>query len=68
MTNAAEDRLQLDQFLKLMGIVDSGGQAKHLIKSGIVTVNSELETRRGRKLKVGDVVEIESSRWVVETF
>jgi ribosome-associated protein len=48
--------LTLDQFLKFCGVVSSGGQAKLAIQDGYVTVNGELETRRGRKLVPGDVV------------
>ena len=51
-----EETIKLDQFLKLAQIVDSGGQAKHLIQAGFVRVNGEVETRRGRKLRHGDVV------------
>lgn len=46
--------IKLDQFLKLSGLVESGGQAKTFIQSGYVVVNGETETRRGRKLKEGD--------------
>ena len=51
-----EESIELDPFLKLAQIVDSGGQAKHLIQAGYVRVNGEVETRRGRKLHHGDVV------------
>lgn len=50
------EHIRLDQFLKLMGVVNSGGEAKHLIRNGEVRVNGEVETRRGRKLISGDVV------------
>ena len=49
--------IRLDQFLKLADIVQSGGEAKVLIQSGYVNVNGEVETRRKRKLRPGDVVE-----------
>jgi ribosome-associated protein len=52
------DFIQLDQFLKWANIVETGGQAKMLIKQGYVTVNGEQELRRSRKLKQGDVVMI----------
>ena len=48
--------MKLDQFLKWKCLVESGGQAKHLIVSGLVTVNGDKETRRGRKLFHGDLV------------
>ena len=58
--------IKLDQFLKLSGAVDTGGQAKLLIQGGEVRVNGEVETRRGRKLKPGDVVELDGDSFVVE--
>jgi len=50
------ETIKLDQFLKFMGEVSTGGQAKILIKYGDVEVNGEVETRRGRKLVTGDQV------------
>ena len=55
-TEGKRDAIRLDQFLKLRGVAGSGGQAKLLIQDGQVTVNGEVETRRGRKLQPGDVV------------
>ena len=65
--SAEEETIKLDQFLKLADIVGSGGEAKHLIRSGAVKVNSEEETRRGRKLRNGDVVTYEGEDYVIET-
>ncbi len=65
--NAEEETIQLDQFLKLADIVGSGGAAKHLIRSGAVKVNGDEETRRGRKLRNGDVVTYEGEDYVIET-
>jgi ribosome-associated protein len=50
--------LQLDQFLKLCGVVETGGQAKQLIQGGEVILNGEVETRRRKKLSIDDVIEI----------
>jgi ribosome-associated protein len=66
MSDAASDNIQLDQFLKLQNVVASGGEAKHLIQSGEVKVNGEIETRRGRKLKDGDIVSLGGEDYVVE--
>jgi len=57
--------IQLDQFLKLEGVVQSGGEAKHLIQSGEVKVNGETDTRRKRKLRAGDVVEVFGKKYDV---
>ncbi|GIM68907.1 RNA-binding protein [Amorphoplanes auranticolor] len=50
------DMIRLGQFLKLADLIDTGGEAKILIASGDVTVNGEVDTRRGRQLRPGDVV------------
>lgn len=52
------DYIKLDSFLKLANLVMSGGEAKLLIQEEQVTVNGEVETRRGRKLYAGDQVEV----------
>jgi len=48
--------IRLGQLLKLAGIVGSGGEAKALIADGAVTVNGEVEARRGRQLHRGDTL------------
>jgi ribosome-associated protein len=50
--------IKLDQFLKWQGIAQTGGEAKIMIKQGIVTVNESAELRRGRKLVTGDRVTV----------
>jgi ribosome-associated protein len=52
----------LGQALKVASLVGSGGEAKVLIQAGDVLVNGEVETRRGRKLEEGDVVEVGDER------
>src|SRR5689334_22976683 len=52
------DMIRLGQFLKLADLIDTGGEAKVLIASGDVTVNGEVDTRRGRQLHPGDVVSV----------
>lgn len=61
MNDQADQQLptiRLDQFLQVAQIVGSGGQAKHLIQNGGVTVNGEVETRRRRQLQPGDQVAV----------
>lgn len=48
--------MKLAQFLKHEGLVGTGGEAKFRIQAGEVQVNGEVETRRGRALRDGDVV------------
>lgn len=50
--------IRLGQLLKLAGLVDSGADAKPLLRSGQVLVNGEVDVRRGRQLKPGDVVQV----------
>ena len=51
-----DESIRLGQFLKLANLVDSGSDAKPLLMNVAVQVNGEDETRRGRQLRVGDVV------------
>ena len=48
--------IRLDQFMKYVGMVETGGHAKYVIQAGDVMVNGEVETRRSRKLRAGDRV------------
>jgi ribosome-associated protein len=50
------DTIRLGQVLKLAGVAASGGEARALIEQGAVSVNGEVETRRGRQLRCGDVI------------
>lgn len=50
--------MRLDHFVKLSGLVDTGGQAKILIQSGEILVNGQVEERRRRQLVPGDVVQL----------
>ena len=53
---AGEDFIRLGQVLKAAGMAETGAEAKEVIRDGLVMVNGETETRRGRKLHSGDVV------------
>jgi len=50
--------IQLDQFLKLSGLVSTGGQAKVLIQGGEVKLNGAIETRRKKKIKAAKITRI----------
>jgi ribosome-associated protein len=52
----------LGRALKAAGLVGTGGEAKVLIQAGEVSVNGEVETRRGRRLQEGDVIEVGDER------
>ena len=49
-----EEYIKLGQALKAAHLVESGSEAKEVIREGLVKVNGEIDTRRGRKLYVGD--------------
>ncbi len=51
--------IKLDQLLKLTGIAHTGGQAKMIIKEGMVKVNGEIAQERGKKIRKNDLVEVE---------
>jgi ribosome-associated protein len=53
-----EDTIRLGQFLKLADVIDTGADVKPLMIQGLVSVNGETETRRGRQLVKGDVVTV----------
>lgn len=53
-----DEMIRLGQFLKLAGLVDAGSDAKQLLANGRVRVDGEVETRRGRQLQRGNVVEV----------
>ncbi|TXT35890.1 MAG: RNA-binding S4 domain-containing protein [Planctomycetota bacterium] len=59
------NKLCLDQFLKLSSIAGTGGHAKFMIQNGDVRVNGEIETRRRRKLVVGDVIDVGGEQFLV---
>ena len=62
-----DDSIKLGQFLKLADLVDTGADAKGLLAQGLVRVNGDVETRRGRQLVDGDVVELAGRRVRVAT-
>ena len=58
--------IELSRLLKLAGATESGGEAKQIVNSGLVSVNGEIETRKGRKLRAGDRVTYGEETFVVE--
>lgn len=63
---AGEEFIRLGQVLKAAGFVENGGQAKEVIQDGFVSVNGEVETRRGCKLYPNDVVSYEENELTVK--
>lgn len=60
------DFIRLDGFLKFKGIAETGGQAKQFIQDGIVKVNGEVCTSRGKKIRAGDTVSVFSVYYKIE--
>ena len=61
-----DEFIKLGQALKAAGLVDSGVEAKIVIKDGLVNVNGAVEYQRGKKLVDGDVVEFEGNTIKIE--
>ena len=55
-----DESIRLGQLLKLAGVVDDGAMAREVIERGLVAVNDEIDARRGRQVRPGDVVTYET--------
>lgn len=58
-TLEGQEFIELNKLLKLMGLVDTGGEAKQVIELGLVKVNGQVEFRKRNKLRSGDMVEFD---------
>ena len=61
-----DEYIKLGQALKAAGLVESGAQAKDVILEGLVQVNGETDTRRGRKLYAEDVITFDGEEVKIE--
>lgn len=61
-----DEFIKLGQALKAAGFVESGVEAKDVIQDGLVSVNGEVDTRRGRKLYDGDIVNFDGDEIKIE--
>ena len=61
-----DEFIKLGQAVKVAGLVESGVEAKEVIQQGRVSVNGEVDTRRGRKLYAGDVAEYNGEQIKIE--
>ena len=61
-----DEFIRLDSALKFSGAIGTGGQAKMVIQDGLVLVNGEVCTMRGKKLRSGDTVEFENASFVIK--
>lgn len=58
--------IKLDSLLKFTGIAETGGEGKLIVQEGIVKVNGEVCTQRGKKIRAGDIVEVGDLEFTVE--
>lgn len=64
--NITTEYITLGQFLKLSRIISNGGDAKIFLMTTQVYVNGELEQRRGKKLRDGDVVKVNGKEYLIK--
>lgn len=62
-----DEFIKLGQVIKLAGLVETGVDAKIVIQDGLVKVNGEVDTRRGRKIVPGDMIEYQGNKIQVES-
>lgn len=58
--------ITLESFLKVQGMAETGGRAKLMITSGLISVNGRVDNRRGRKLRQGDVIKLDDLEMEVQ--
>lgn len=64
--NITTEYIKLDQFLKWVGIYDTGADAKEAVLGGKVSLNGVVELQRGKKLRNGDIIEVEGKKYIIE--
>ena len=57
--------IKLDQFLKYVSICSSGSEAKFFVLDNDIYVNGELEKRRGRKLRINDIIKVNNNEYII---
>lgn len=63
--NITTEFIKLDSFLKWAGVACLGSEAKIYIQEGLVLVNGEVCTQRGKKLRIGDIIEFEGQQFKI---
>ncbi len=61
-----DEYIKLDSALKFSGVLGTGGQAKMVIKDGMVKVNDEVCLMRGKKLHRGDTFQFENQKFIIK--
>ncbi|MEI6695047.1 MAG: RNA-binding S4 domain-containing protein [Bacteroidota bacterium] len=62
-----QEYIELIKLMKFLGLVDTGGEAKHAVEEGEVMVNEEVEYRKRRKLRTGDRIEFAGTKILIES-
>ncbi len=60
--NISTDFIKLDSLLKFSALAETGGEAKIMIEEGLVSVNGEICTMRGKKCYPGDIIEVQRQK------
>lgn len=60
--NESSEFIQLDKLLKILSLVNSGGEAHLIISKGLVQLNGNIETRKRKKIHSGDIVIFENNQ------
>lgn len=64
--NEDNNYIELNTFLKINNLAPTGGQAKNIIRDGLILVNGTVETRNKKKLRNNDIVTFEDKKYVVK--
>ena len=65
-TKITTEFIKLDSLLKFSGLTETGGEAKEIIQQGLVSVNGEVCTMRGKKIRTGDKISVEGYEVIVQ--
>ena len=65
-TKITTEFIKLDSLLKFSGLTETGGEAKEIIQQGMVSVNGEVCTMRGKKIRPGDKISVEGYEVIVQ--
>lgn len=61
-----DEYIELNKLLKILGLSQTGGHAKLIIEEGLINVNGEIELRKRKKLRRGDIVILENNQITIQ--
>lgn len=65
MVKITDEYITLGQFLKIVDLISTGGEAKYYLNNNKILINNEIDNRRGRKLYKGDLLEIDQKTYKI---